>query len=113
MPEKEDKTIIKNGESRVTGNTIPEKEDKTNIYCVACDSGFSILDICFFFFLWHSVACDSEFSILDICFIFFLWHSVACPESQATQYQRKKIKQISRIENTESQATQYQRKKIK
>jgi hypothetical protein len=35
------------------------------------------------------------------------------PESQATQYQRKKIKQISRMENPESQATQYQRKKIK
>jgi hypothetical protein len=27
MPEKEDKTNIKNGESRVTGNTIPGKED--------------------------------------------------------------------------------------
>jgi hypothetical protein len=31
MPEKEDKTNIKNGESRVTGNTMPEKEDQTNI----------------------------------------------------------------------------------
>jgi hypothetical protein len=28
------------------------------------------------------------------------------PESQATQYQRKKIKQISGMENPESQATQ-------
>jgi hypothetical protein len=35
------------------------------------------------------------------------------PESQATQYQRKKIKQISRMENPEIQATLYQRKKIK
>jgi hypothetical protein len=35
------------------------------------------------------------------------------PESQATQYQRKKIKQISGMENPESQARQYQRKKIK
>jgi hypothetical protein len=31
MPEKEDKTNIRNGESRVTSNTIPEKEDKANI----------------------------------------------------------------------------------
>jgi hypothetical protein len=79
IPEKEDKTNNKNGESRVTGNTMPEKEDKTNIlifvlssfwHSVACHSGFSILDICFIFFLWHSVACDSGFSILDIYFIF-------------------------------------------
>jgi hypothetical protein len=31
MPEKEDKTNIKNGEYRVTGNTIPGKEDQINI----------------------------------------------------------------------------------
>jgi hypothetical protein len=31
MPEKEDKTNIKNGESPVAGKTMPEKEDKTNI----------------------------------------------------------------------------------
>ena len=31
IPEKEDKSNIKNGKSRVTGNTIPEEEDKTNI----------------------------------------------------------------------------------
>jgi hypothetical protein len=31
IPEKEDKTNIRNGESRVTSNTIPEKEDKANI----------------------------------------------------------------------------------
>jgi hypothetical protein len=57
-------------ENPVTGNIMPEKEDKTNIkngkYSVACDSAFSILDIRFIFFLWHSVACDSGFSIPDI-----------------------------------------------
>jgi hypothetical protein len=58
MPEKEDKTNIKNGESRVTGNTMPEKEDKTNI-----KNGESRLII---FFLWYCVACDSGFSIPDI-----------------------------------------------
>jgi hypothetical protein len=80
IPEKEHKTNIKNGESRVTGNTMPEKEDKTNIKngeyrVVTRYSPFLIFVLSSFSGIMLPV---TGFSILDICFIFFLWHSVAC-----------------------------------
>jgi hypothetical protein len=62
-------------------------------------TGFSILDICFIFFLWHSVACFSGFSILIIC------SNIKNGESRVTANTIPEKEHKTNIKNGESRVT--------